>query len=81
MKVFKKIFNILCLILLIIIIIYDLYNINYHDLSFKTNKQYFTSLFLMIIIGPKYLKMVINDWKKKSTNPNQTVSSTRPNLD
>lgn len=63
----RVILDVICLLFGLTIIIYDLYNINYDNLSFSINKQYYPTLFLMIIILPNSFKRLILFLKKDKT--------------
>jgi len=63
----RVILDVICLLFGLTIIIYDLYNINYDNLSFLNNKQYYPTLFLMIIILPNSFKRLILFLKKDKT--------------
>ena len=60
-----KTFRIICLLACLALIVFHLCDLDYHDLSFKTNKSQYLGIFAMVLVGLSFLLGIIKDFKSK----------------
>ena len=60
-----KTFRIICLLACLVILGYHVYDLDYHDLGFKNNKNHYFSIFLMLMLSIGNLLSIIGYKKSK----------------
>lgn len=61
MKVFRILLFVVCLALIGV----HIYDLNFYDLSFKTNKNQYLGIIAMLFVGSSILLSILNDKKNK----------------
>ena len=60
-----KTFRIICLLACLVILGYHVYDLDYHDLGFKNNKNHYFGIFLMLMLSIGNLLSILEYKKSK----------------
>ena len=62
---YMKTFRIICLLACLVILGYHVYDLDYHDLGYKNNKNHYFNIFLMLMLSIGNLLSILEDNKNK----------------